>query len=155
MRRAPWSDLFGHQADVIHTRGTNFIHHLDHIAVLGATVTLDEDGLVQFVGDEVTDLIRNLGDVGLGVAQVDVPARRDATMMASSLSASGISLGLLTFANSTDKPLVSMGVTTMKMISSTSMMSAIGMTFGADICAPTLGLYAMAYFFPPARRVMK
>ena len=34
-----------------------------------------------------------------------------------------------------------MGVTTMKMISNTSMMSAIGITFGADICAPALGLY--------------
>ena len=61
----------------------------------------------------------------------------------------------MTFANSTDKPFVSMGVTTMKMINSTSMMSAIGITFGADICGPTVGLYDMGYFFPPARRVMK
>ena len=77
-------------------------------------------------------------------------------MTASSLSASGMSEGLLTLANSTDKPFVSMGVTTMKMISSTSMMSAIGITFGADICgADCLACMTMGYFFPPARRVMK
>jgi len=35
------------------------------------------------------------------------------------------------------------------------MISAIGITFGAAICGPTLGLYDMGYFFPPARRVMK
>ena len=48
-----------------------------------------------------------------------------------------------------------MGVTTMKMINNTSIMSAIGMTLGLDICSPTSGfLYAMTYFFP-ARRVIK
>src|SRR5882672_589724 len=62
---------------------------------------------------------------------------------ASSLSALGISVGLLTFARSAGKPFVSMGVTTMKMINNTSMMSAIGITFGADICGPTEGLYDM------------
>jgi hypothetical protein len=33
-----------------------------------------------------------------------------------------------------------MGVTTMKMMRSTSMMSAIGMTFGVDITGGALGL---------------
>ena len=47
-----------------------------------------------------------------------------------------------------------MGVTTMKMINSTSMMSAMGMTFGSAITGGAFGLYPMAYFFVP-RRVMK
>ncbi len=33
-------------------------------------------------------------------------------------------------------PFCNIGVTTMKMISNTSMMSAIGITLGAAICAP-------------------
>jgi hypothetical protein len=41
---------------------------------------------------------------------------------------------------STDTPFCNMGVTTMKMINSTSMMSAIGITFGDDICDPATGL---------------
>jgi hypothetical protein len=56
---------------------------------------------------------------------------------------------------STDTPLVNMGVTTMKIISSTNMMSAMGITFGDDICAPTVGLYAMAGYFLAPRRRMK
>jgi hypothetical protein len=48
-----------------------------------------------------------------------------------------------------------MGVTTMKMINNTNMMSAMGITFGEDICAPTVGLYAMAGYFRAPRRRMK
>jgi len=51
--------------------------------------------------------------------------------------------------------LVNMGVTTIKMISNTNMMSAMGITFGDDICAPTVGLYAMAGYFLAPRRRMK
>ena len=66
-----------------------------------------------------------------------------------------MSIGLATFAISTDIPFCNMGVTTMKMISSTSMMSAIGMMFGAAITGAAVALKcAMAYFFP-LRRVMK
>src|SRR5258708_14062176 len=75
------------------------------------------------------------------------------TITASSLAALGMSVGVLTFASSTDRPFVSMGVTTMEMISNTSMMSAMGIPFGADICGPAFGLYDMALLLSacPAR----
>ncbi len=47
---------------------------------------------------------------------------------ASSLSASGMGAGLLTFAMSTLTPFCSIGVMTMKMISSTSITSTMGVT---------------------------
>jgi len=54
-------------------------------------------------------------------------------MIASSRSALGISVGLVTLAISTLMPFCNMGVTTIKMISRTSMMSAMGIIFGAAI----------------------
>ena len=65
----------GDQADVIDARGANLIHDLDHVAILGATVALDEHGLVQLVGNAVPNLIGNLRNVRLGAAEIDVPAR--------------------------------------------------------------------------------
>src|ERR1035437_7461295 len=66
-----------------------------------------------------------------------------ATITASSLSAFGKLDGLSTLAKFTGTPFWSIGVITIKMISSTNMMSAIGMTLGAAITAPAWGLYAM------------
>src|SRR5579864_3433833 len=78
---SPPSCLFGplsNQADVIDARGANLIHNLDHIAILGATVALDEHGLVQLVGDTVPNLIGYLRNIRLGAAEINVPARGDA-----------------------------------------------------------------------------
>src|SRR5579864_7967633 len=78
---SPPSCLFGplsNQADVIDARGANLIHNLDHGAILGATVALDEHGLVQLVGNAVPHLVRDLRDVGLVAAKINVPARRNA-----------------------------------------------------------------------------
>src|SRR5215469_2236146 len=72
-----------------------------------------------------------------------LPSRVMATKMASSLSALGMSSGLGTRAISTETPFDSKGVTTMKIISSTSMMSAMGMTFGAAITGGAFGLNGM------------
>ena len=82
------------------------------------------------------------------------PSRVTAMMMASSRSALGIFSAFSALAMFTGRPFCNRGVITMKIMSKTSMMSAIGMTFGAAITGGALGLYAMAYFFPP-RRVMK
>ena len=132
--------LFGlvrEQADVVHARGANFVHHLDHIAVLGATVALDENGLVQSVGDAVANLLGDLRNIGFVVAQVNVPAGGNANDHGVILVGIGHIIGIVDLRQIHRQPFVSMGVTTMKMISSTSMMSAIGMTFGAAIGAPT------------------
>ena len=55
------------------------------------------------------------------------------TIIASSRSALGMSTGFVTLAISTLMPFCNMGVTTMKMISRTSMMSAMGIILGAAI----------------------
>src|ERR1700682_5727934 len=55
------------------------------------------------------------------------------TSKASSLSASGIDCGLLTFAMSTLTPCCNMGVITMKMISNTSITSTIGVTLMLEL----------------------
>src|SRR5580704_13898154 len=73
-------------------------------------------------------------------------------MMASSLSASGISVAFWTVAMFTASPCVSIGVITMKMISRTSMTSAMGTTFGAAMTAPAWGLYAMGLLLSGATR---
>ena len=56
------------------------------------------------------------------------PSRMIATNNASSLSASGIWAGLFTLAKSTLTPFCNMGVITIKMISSTSITSTMGVT---------------------------
>src|ERR1700740_3125594 len=81
-----------------------------------------------------------------------LPSRVMATRIASSLSALGMSSGFETLAMSTETPFDSKGVTTMKIISSTSMMSAIGMTFGEAITGGALGLNGMTLLLSaPAR----
>src|SRR5262249_49934725 len=79
------------------------------------------------------------------------PSRVTATITASSLSASCMSSGLLTLAISTVMPFCNMGVTTMKMISSTSMISAIEMTLGSDTTGAACGFLLVDDFmsFPP------
>src|SRR5277367_5959791 len=69
------------------------------------------------------------------------PSRVTPTMMASSLSALGILSAFSALAMFTGSPFCSKGVITMKMMSKTSMMSAIGITFGAAITGGALGLY--------------
>ena len=62
-----------------------------------------------------------------------LPSRVTATTMASSLSASFISWALLVIARSTGVFFCNIGVITMKMMSRTNMMSAMGITLGAAI----------------------
>src|ERR1044071_4174861 len=61
------------------------------------------------------------------------PSRITATSTESSLSASGICTGLSVLARSTLCPLCSIGVITMKMISSTSITSTIGVTLMSEL----------------------
>jgi hypothetical protein len=98
--------LFRQQAKLIDARGADFVHHRDNVAVLGSSIALYVDSFVKTGGQHVFNLP---GDVFLG------------------------DLGLLTLAISTGRLFCNIGVTTIKMISRTSMMSAIGMTFGAAI----------------------
>src|SRR5579871_3887812 len=56
-----------------------------------------------------------------------------ATIRASSLSASGMAIGLLAFASSTDCPFCNMGVITMKMINNTSITSTMGVTLMLEL----------------------
>ena len=129
-------DLFGQKAKLIDASRTDFVDDGDDGAVLGASIAFDVDGFVELIGDLVFNLRRDLFFGDLVVAEVDVVVARDRNDDGVVLSASCISRGLLTVAISTETPFCNMGVTTMKMISSTSMMSAIGMTLGAAICAP-------------------
>src|SRR5713101_2081291 len=48
--------LLGERADRIHSRGADFIHHLDDHAVLGAGIALNVDRLVKTSGDAILDL---------------------------------------------------------------------------------------------------
>src|SRR5271157_2803994 len=67
------------------------------------------------------------------------PSRIIATSSESSLSASGIGIGLLTFAMSTLTPCCNMGVITMKTMSSTSITSTMGVTLMLELTlAPSL-----------------
>ena len=54
------SSFIGEKAEIIDAGGANLVHRLDHVAVLRASVALDEDGLVQAVGEQVLYLA---GDV--------------------------------------------------------------------------------------------
>src|SRR5579862_2569785 len=65
-------------------------------------------------------------------------------MMASVLSAACMAIGFLVFTISTLTPLVSMGVITMKMISSTSITSTMGVTL-----ISATGGGALNFFFSP------
>src|ERR1700722_20008242 len=80
------------------------------------------------------------------------PLREIPTMMASSRSASGISVGWGTCAISTDIPFCNIGVTTMKMISSTNMMSAMGIIFGAAMTEPDWTLKCAMLFLSASPR---
>src|SRR3984893_2033945 len=67
------------------------------------------------------------------VPKKTLSSRVTATNSASSLSASCMSVGLLTLAISTGTPCCNMGVTTMKMMSSTSITSTIGVTLMSEV----------------------
>src|SRR6266481_3907916 len=67
------------------------------------------------------------------VPKTTLSSRVMATSSASSLSASCIAVGLLTLAISTETPCCNMGVTTMKMMSSTSITSTIGVTLMSEV----------------------
>src|SRR5215472_4715560 len=72
--------------------------------------------------------VRSPGFMICEVSKKILPSRLTATISASSLSASGIWMGLVVLANSTACPFCNMGVITMKMISNTSITSTIGVT---------------------------
>src|SRR6266568_4769257 len=70
------------------------------------------------------------------------PSRMTATIRESSLSASGILIGLSVFARVTLTPFWSIGVITMKMINNTSITSTIGVTLMSELTPATF------FFFP-------
>src|SRR4051794_4477601 len=73
------------------------------------------------------------------------------TRSASSLSASGIGTGLFTFAMSTLTPFCNMGVMTMKMMSSTSITSTIGVTLMFELTlTPSLRTFNAIKFNLPS-----
>jgi hypothetical protein len=137
----------GEQSDVVNAGGPNFINDLDDIAVFRAAITLDKDGLIDAALDAIAHLRSHLIERGFLAADKDIAA-------AGNSDDDGV-VFIGTLAISTDIPFCSMGVTTMKIINSTSMMSAIGIILGAAITGAAVALKcAMAYFFP-LRRVMK
>src|SRR5271165_2349289 len=73
-----------------------------------------------------------------------LPSRMTAISRASSLSASGMGSGLLTLAMSTLTPFCSIGVMTMKMISSTSITSTIGVTLMLEFTLDPSSRFASA-----------
>ncbi len=84
--------FLGEQPELIDAGRADLIDDGHDVAILGASIALDVNGLVQTGGDAILD---QTGE---------------------------------------------MGVTTMKMISSTSMMSAMGITLGDAIWGPATGL---------------
>src|SRR5260370_8224020 len=81
------------------------------------------------------------------VPKKTLSSRVMATNSASSLSASCISVGLLTLAMSTGVPCCNIGVTTMKMISSTSITSTIGVTLMSEVTLAASFRFANAMEF--------
>src|SRR6202140_3950033 len=78
-----------------------------------------------------------------------LPSLCTATIKASSLSASCRGTGLLVLAISTETPFCSIGVITMKMISSTSITSTMGVTLFLEFTlSPSLRMF-MAFGLPP------
>src|SRR6185437_4033142 len=75
-----------------------------------------------------------------------------ATSKASSLSASAIGVGLLTLARSTLTPFCNMGVMTMKMISSTSITSTMGVTLMLELTLAPSFLLLIAMACSPSAR---
>src|SRR5664280_2613684 len=69
----------------------------------------------------------------LSVPKKICPSRMTATSKESSLSASGMGVGLLTLAISTLTPFCNMGVMTMKMMSNTSITSTMGVTLMLEL----------------------
>src|SRR6266700_4732340 len=83
------------------------------------------------------------------------PSRVTATVRASSLSASFIVSGLLTFARSTGIPFCNIGVITMKMISNTSMTSTMGVTLMFELTFAPSFLMLIAIILLLRRRVRR
>src|SRR5215469_2435343 len=77
--------------------------------------------------------VRSPGFMICEVSKKILPSRLTATISASSLSASGIWMGLVVLANSTACPFCNMGVITMKMISNTSITSTMGVTLMLEL----------------------
>src|SRR5258708_14647772 len=91
----------------------------------------------------------------LSVPKTTSPFRMMETSRASSLSASAMGVGLLTWAMSTLIPCCNMGVTTMKIISNTSITSTMGVTLISElILAPSFRFAkAITYFLPLLSRL--
>ena len=132
--------LLGQKAELIDACGPDFIHDRNHIAVLRSSVALHVHGLVEAIGDAILDLPGDVFFSRLGMAKIDVAIARDrhddGIILVRILHFVRVSV----LAMSTGMFFCNIGVTTMKMISRTSMMSAMGMTFGAAIWLPACGL---------------
>src|SRR5271163_148245 len=101
---------------------------------------------VRFARRSLSFWVRSSGLIG-SVPKKTLSSRVIATCNASSLSASCISSGLLTWAMSTCLPCCNMGVTTMKMINSTSITSTIGVTLMSELTLAASFLFANAMKF--------
>src|SRR5271157_3914546 len=107
---------------------------------------------VRFVSLSLIFCVRSSGLIR-SFPKKTLSSRVTATSRASSLSASCMSSGLLTLAISTGTPCCNIGVTTMKMISSTSITSTIGVTLMSELTfAPSFRFAnAIEFCLLPAR----
>src|SRR5271157_4680329 len=92
------------------------------------------------LGDKSSTLMRS-------VPKNTCPSRMMATSRESSLSASGMGVGLFTLAMSTLTPCCNMGVMTMKMMSSTSITSTMGVTLMLELTFLPSSRFANAIAF--------
>jgi hypothetical protein len=123
---------FGQQAELIHTSGANFVHNGNHVAVLGASVALEVHGFVRLFADAVLDLpCKSAFCTWLLPRRCCRRGYRhdDRIILIGVLHV----LGGFRARHVHGCFFCNIGVTTMKMISRTSMMSAIGMTLGDAI----------------------
>src|SRR5271169_1857231 len=99
-----------------------------------------------------TLVVRLLTSCTCSLPKYTLPSRVMETSRASSMSASGICSGLLTGAMSTLTPFCNMGVTTIKMIRSTSITSTMGVTLISElIFAPSFRFANAIARYPPYR----
>src|SRR5260370_3341352 len=67
----------GEQTELIDTGRANLIDNGDHVAVLGASIAFDVNGLVKAGGEAIFNLPGEIGLECLCVAEIDVPIASD------------------------------------------------------------------------------
>src|SRR5919197_4968169 len=129
----------GDEHDLFHARFAREVHDLHDLGVGQLLVRLEVDHLPAL--GHVLELLLELGHEVVLVVELGPPRYVVASFLIATVivfASSFLSLVLPARGSFTSTPFWSMGVITMKMMSSTIMMSAMGATLMSDIAAPFL-----------------